>query len=224
MPRSRSAVSSPAAGGACSWRLSDRCRLHAPLAVEGSGETMLSLESVMTLIGAAGIAGIVAWIARPLYSGAITVPPADPRAVALLTRREGILVTLRDLDSDFAAGRLGADDYSALRQVAVAKGVAVLAALDGLAAESNAAAADLTREVEADVLARRAATVADAPSTGAAADLPPVPPDRLSGGLGDAPAAPPGRACPECGRATGVDDDFCARCGTRLTGEGAAAT
>ena len=97
------------------------------------------------------LVGVTAWVVRPLLGGAMPLDPPDPRAVALLARREAILASLRDLDSDHAEGRLGDADHAALRQDLVAQGVATLAALDRLAEASAGRTAELAAAVEAEV-------------------------------------------------------------------------
>jgi hypothetical protein len=99
------------------------------------------------------LVGVTVWVVRPLLGGAVMLDPPDPRAVALLSRREAILASLRDLDSDHTEGRLGDADHAALRQELVAQGVATLAALDRLAEASAGRTAELAAAVEAEVAA-----------------------------------------------------------------------
>ena len=99
----------------------------------------------------------LAWVAAPLWHGAPAASVDDPRVVALLA-------ALRDLDADAAAGRLAPEDHRALRAESVARGAAVLAALDAIAARRGApsapAAAHAADDVEADVRAWRARSAA----------------------------------------------------------------
>ncbi len=104
-------------------------------------------------LAAGALAGVVAWVVRPLRGAALPLDPPDPRAVALLARREAILASLRDLDADHADGRLGDADHAALRQDLVAQGVATLAALDRLADANAGRAAELAAAIEAEVAA-----------------------------------------------------------------------
>jgi hypothetical protein len=131
--------------------------------------------------------GVAAYVAAPLWRGVVPVAPPDPRAVALLARREAVLAALRDLDADLADGRLGADDHAAQRAEVAARGAAVLTALDELAAETagESAAISATIEHEVAALSRSAA-------------------DGRTG------------ACPDCGRATAPGDRFCPGCGRAL--------
>lgn len=106
----------------------------------------------------------LAWVAAPLWHGAPAASVDDPRVVALLAEREAVLAALRDLDADAAAGRLAPEDHRALRAESVARGAAVLAALDAISehrgAPSAPAAAHPADAVEADVRAWRARSAA----------------------------------------------------------------
>jgi len=153
--------------------------------------SLIILAVLVTLV-------VAAWVVAPLVRGVVTLDPPEPRAVALLARREAILASLRDLDADHADGRLGAADHAALRRDLVARGAATLAALDRLAADAAGRAAALAADVEAEV-------------------------EALGGGARAGVAASDGVAnirCPVCGRQGGAGDRFCAGCGRRLGGEG----
>ncbi len=100
------------------------------------------------------VAGLV-WMAAPLWRGAPGAVGDDPRLVGLLAEREAVLATLRDLDADARDGRLAPADHEALRAEAVARGAAILAALDALPTLQAAAAESATDAVESDVAAWR---------------------------------------------------------------------
>jgi hypothetical protein len=145
-----------------------------------SGETWLVLAGIALMVG------LVAWfVGRPFLGRGAELPEAaDPRAVALLAEREAVLLTLRDLDADHAAGRLAEDDWRSLRAEAVDRAARLLAALDALAAESEGSTARLAAELEAEVQA-----------AGVRGDAGPVCP-----GCGHR-VAPGDRFCAGCGRA-----------------------
>lgn len=100
------------------------------------------------------LAGMV-WMAAPLWRGAPDAVGDDPRLVGLLAEREAVLATLRDLDADAHDGRLAPADHAALRAEAVARGAAILAALDALPTVRSAVAESATDAVETDVAAWR---------------------------------------------------------------------
>lgn len=153
--------------------------------------TLLVFAAIAVLVVA-----VTVYVGRPLLGGGAALAPADRRAVALLTEREALLATVRDLDADRASGRLDEPDYQRLRAESVQRGAVLLAALDTLAAEADGATARLSAELEAEVAARvdPAAAVAIA-----------------------------GRQCLECGHACGPADRFCGGCGRALEANGSPA-
>lgn len=104
------------------------------------------------------LAAGLAWVAAPLWYGAPAAAD-DPRVVGLLVEREAVLAGLRDLDDDRNDGRVDADEHRVQRDEAVARGAAVLAALDGLAAHRAGDAEADAAAIEADV--RRLRTRSD---------------------------------------------------------------
>lgn len=149
------------------------------------------LEAAGLLLGAGAAVAVVAWVARPLFGGPMPLDTPDPRAVALLARREVALSTLRDLDADHDEGRIEDAAYQGLRAQVVAEGASTLAALDRLAETAAGRSADLAARVASDLAARVGAdTVA-----------------------GDA------SKCPSCGQTARPGDAFCSRCGAPLDAE-----
>lgn len=146
--------------------------------------TPVDLGIAALAVGLTGV--VVAWVGRPLWRSEPPLPPPDPRAVALLARRQAALAALRDLEADRASGRLDEDAYVSLRAEMTASGAATLAAIDRVSAEAAEGSEAAVRRIEADVAARRGTAVAG------------------------------GAACPRCGVATGEGDRFCAACGAPL--------
>ncbi|MCC7019361.1 MAG: hypothetical protein IT332_06390 [Ardenticatenales bacterium] len=122
----------------------------------------MSAAWLIAALALAALAVGLAWVAMPLWFGAPAATADDPRVVGLLVEREAVLAGLRDLDDDRNDGRIDADDHRAQRDEAVARGAAVLAALDGLAAHHAGDAEADAAAIEADVRRRRARS-ADAP-------------------------------------------------------------
>lgn len=123
----------------------------------------MTVGAVVAALALLALAFALAWVAAPLWRGAPAPTADDPRVVALLAEREAILAALRDLDADAADGRLAPDDHRALRVETVARGAAVLAALDAVAAGDrppSPSAAHPADAVEADVRAWRARSAA----------------------------------------------------------------
>lgn len=145
------------------------------------------------LLGIASVALIaltVLWIVGPLIrgTGAVGERSALVRSLAeLMLRRETVLKEIRDLDGDFAAGKLDDSDYQSQRNVLLAEGVAVLQRIDALRAQMSAVDSDLDAQIETEVAARRAVAPAAATPT-----------------------------CPQCGTEVRVGARFCDHCGQAL--------
>lgn len=171
----------------------------------------------VALFGAGALVCVaaVAWVVWPVLRGTFPLAPPDPRAVALLARREAILANLRDLDADRADGRLGEAEHARLRAEVVQQGAAVLAALDRIAASAASRTDALVAALEADIgAAARGAPEPPAPDAPApAAAMPPA-------ALATTPAMQPDTAavamCPACGKRARAGDRFCAACGQPL--------
>jgi hypothetical protein len=114
-------------------------------------KTVTFEAALIALIGVLLIGGVAYWITTPLLRGVSSVPDPDPKAVALLTRREAVLAGLRDLEADHSDGRLSEEDYERLRAELLAEGTQTLEALDALYASSSDWSAALVAEVEAEV-------------------------------------------------------------------------
>jgi hypothetical protein len=83
----------------------------------------------LAVVAALAAVGLVIWIGAPLRRGA-AVEDADPVVLALLVEREAALGNLRDLEADFAAGRVAPDDFARQRAALVARGARLMTALD----------------------------------------------------------------------------------------------
>jgi hypothetical protein len=144
---------------------------------------------------AAVIAAIVVWVGTPLWQGVAPLASVEPVVASLLSRRESILASLRDLEADRADDRVAEEDYARLHDEMVAEGAATLAALDRVAGERAVRTTRLVTAIEAEVTAL------------------------VGGGSGNVtpvPAAGPAVVCPACGRPAAHADRFCAGCGRPL--------
>ena len=99
----------------------------------------MSVELGVVIGSLLAIAAVVL-VARPLraaeHDEAGDVPLAD-----LLARRDTAYQLLRDLDSDFQAGKLAEDDYRPMRVQALAQAAEIVAQIDAHEADEAAAAA-----------------------------------------------------------------------------------
>lgn len=89
------------------------------------------------LIGAIVLVGLtIAWVGAPLLRGNARHATADharqKRRERLLVVYERVITNIRDLDEDFATGKLAEGEYRADRETAVQRGIEVLKALDTL--------------------------------------------------------------------------------------------
>lgn len=183
------------------------------------------------LLGLALLLLVAFVVARPILERQDATEIEISRADQLVAERESLLTTLRDLDFDYATGKISEEDYVPQRAQLVAQGVAVLRQLDALGVVGRDGAARVEDEVEQAIAARRkprAAQSAEAqietevaarrrsdgrrgatcPHCGAAANGG----DRFCPKCGQALAI----TCPTCGHPAQPEDKFCAKCGTRL--------
>lgn len=113
----------------------------------------------------------------------------------LLTQRNNLYATLRDLDFDFKTNKVAEDDYRAQRYQLVAQGVELLQRLDGLPDAGDAPDGDFIEAAVAAMSGSGQAAVVAAPARARSA----------SGGF-----------CPNCGKAVSRSDKFCGSCGSKL--------
>lgn len=150
------------------------------------------MEQIFLLIaGFSLIALTVVWIVAPLLRGSQVAAERSPeqRALAELALQHDItLRSLRDLDADYSAGKLNADDYEAQRAALLADGVDVLQKIDTLKTRMSQADPALDAAIEAEVRERR------------------VTPAPLSEGA----------TCPTCGAQVRPTARFCEQCGAVL--------
>jgi hypothetical protein len=108
-------------------------------------------------------AGALVWVIAPLIRGARGEGDAlaQKRRERLLVYYERVLTNLRDLDEDFATGKIAEPEYHDERETWVQRGIQVLRAMDALEAEGQPpAAADdeaIDREIDSAIEAAVAA-------------------------------------------------------------------
>jgi hypothetical protein len=152
------------------------------------------VDQLLLIIASLSLIGLtVIWIVRPLLQGTQTSRERTPeaRAVAELSAQHAIILkSLRDLDGDYAAGKMAQDDYTAQRASTLAEGVAVLQRLDSLKERLAQTDPALDQAIEEAVAARRA--------------LPDAMPERKP-------------VCQGCGSVVRLGARFCDQCGAPLT-------
>ncbi len=136
---------------------------------------------------------VAAIVLRPLWdarnSGQASAAPQDRSEIeVLISRREGILAVLLDLDFDYATGKLETADYEAQRPQLIFEGVQVLKKLDALdTGDDVTSVPDLDERIEQAVEKLR---VGQPKSNG--------------------------RLCPHCGKPVNPGNRFCPHCGKQI--------
>ncbi len=161
----------------------------------------MSVALTVGLLGLALAILLVAWVLAALRGDGRLPTLADGGLLALLTERQALLASLRDLDADLAAGRMNAEAHAQLREDTLRAGSRLLARWDAAMARSRGSQAEALEAIESAVSAARGFPRG---SMGAGGDL--------SAAQGVRPPAP----CPTCGRNTAQEDRFCRHCGHDL--------
>lgn len=153
------------------------------------------------LIGMALLIGVVFFVIQPFLEPHALRKKRVTEAEALIAERESLLIALRDLDFDYATGKITTEDYTPQRAELVARGVAILKQLDARGVSTTTVSAE--DEIERAIAARRTRPVAgDAIEAAVAAR-------RNS-------KAKAGPVCTQCGAALEAGDRFCSSCGARV--------
>ncbi len=119
----------------------------------------MSVEGLVVIITLLIVVGL--WVGAPLLSRKprrVQINSAAQRD-RLLTHYERLLTNIRDLDEDFATGKIQPADYQQERERWVQNGVQILMALDNLngAARPAADGAGIDEAVDAEIEAAVAA-------------------------------------------------------------------
>jgi hypothetical protein len=139
-------------------------------------------------------------VARPLILPEVESETTDVSALA--AQKERVLETIRDLDMDFATGKLSEADYRGLRARYVAEAATTLEALD---------------RTNPDSVSSGNGHGAPAPLEGRAlGSLESGSVDDLEERIAARKAALERRSCPSCGEPRGERDRFCRGCGEPL--------
>jgi len=122
-----------------SFRNEDRSFLHLEAFEIGAGEAVelalsrLTPQRPLPMLARAGFAVLLAGVAMAFLIAPLRSPDAEPalvspRALHAAAERESVLAALRDLEEDFATGKLDAADHAQMRTELRARAVALLAA------------------------------------------------------------------------------------------------
>lgn len=155
---------------------------------------------------------VVVIVAYPFFKPPVFLPaPSHPVLEELVSQRDAMYAAIKDLENEFATGKLSEADYRSLRAKYEAKAVTILQELDRVVATLPHAATD-------DVIEREVARLRSASSK---ADAPTCPQCGASYAAADVFCAKCGAAlrgarCPACGMRAASGDKFCRQCGTAL--------
>jgi hypothetical protein len=167
---------------------------------------------------------------RNLAASELGVSQMDHEQSTLLAERDRILGALRELDFDYALGKIPEEDYPAQRSLLVQNGANVLRSLDAL--QPDPSVDDVEERLEAAIAARRAdvglsaSSAQPLPSNGGASATTgrgvsvalAAPDDDLEALLAKRRRVRQDKAagfCPRCGAPLQKSDRFCPRCGSK---------
>lgn len=169
---------------------------------------MLWTTLLLALLLSAGAAVYVLW---PLLSQAAPdVPIEDDRLTELISRKDGVLVAIKDLEFDHQVGKLSEEDYERFNARLRQQAIGYLQQIDKLAPQS----AHLDETLEVEIARLRKTRTAPAAVNGKSA---PVTAKVATPAAAPAVAVPAGEApvrfCTNCGQALAPQHKFCANCG-----------
>ncbi len=141
---------------------------------------------------------------------------ADPVLENLVVQRDATYATIKDLEFDYAMGKLSEADYKSMRAKSETKAVAILQELDGLKPVQGKNGHGVAKEdiIERQVRRLRRGTASlrsvKCPKCGSLHS----PDDAFCAKCGTSLR---GARCPTCGTRAALGDKFCARCGARIS-------
>jgi NADH pyrophosphatase NudC (nudix superfamily) len=160
----------------------------------------------ITLILALGLSLLmVAYVVWPLLkAGAVLTLADDDRLTELISRKDAVVRSLKDLEFDLHVGKLNQTEYQRFEERLSRQAIGLLQQIEKIAPES----ANLDAQLEQEIVRLRK-THDPSPPTSAIAPIPVVAqPTR---------ATNKPRFCPHCGQSVQTDHKFCAHCGSSLS-------
>jgi len=171
---------------------------------------MLWTTLFLAFLIAAGAAAYVLW---PLLSRTVPdVPVEDDRLTDLISRKDGLLVAIKDLEFDHQVGKLSEEDFQRFNARLRQQAIGYLQQIDKLAPQS----AQLDDALEAEI-ARLRQTRPKTPAVNGKVAAPHAAVVAATAGqpLPAGEAAPASaRFCTNCGQPLAPAHKFCAHCGT----------
>ncbi|NPA06915.1 MAG: zinc ribbon domain-containing protein [Chloroflexi bacterium] len=187
---------------------------------------------LLTLMVIALFGAVAPFVLAPFRRRVLVDDELERRRSVLLARREAIINALRELELDYAVGKLPEEDYQRQREALRREGAAVLKALDELEQQAQsrprAVNPDVDARIEALLEQRRGKRphVGDTTPQSQKADATEAEPmdELIEHLLHQRRQNKEGRFvgfCPHCGAPVMEHDRFCGRCGQPLTPLGA---
>jgi hypothetical protein len=172
----------------------------------------LNVEIPAILLGLVVLIAAGYYVIRPLMQPK-RAAKADDAALTLEARRDSLYTQIKELDLDYATGKINDEDYTRLRTELVAQAAAVLKQIDtGVPIEPSS-----DDEVEALIAARRRTRSAPTPIAIASAADVSIEAAIAARRKTTVPVVEPAAfTCPSCGKPAAADDAFCAKCGAAL--------
>ncbi len=156
------------------------------------------------ILAAIIVLGILAFIAYPLFTAPREELAETPDALdSLLSQRDAEYDAIRDLDFDFQMGKLSQNDYATMREKYKGRAAVALQQIDAIG--GNGAGTPVEEQVAQLRATRHAAPPADDAIEREIA--------RMRAGKSTASDL----RCANCGTPYHAGDEFCAKCGIRLT-------
>jgi hypothetical protein len=176
----------------------------------------LNVEISAILLGLVVLIAAGYYVIRPLMQPK-RAAKADDAALMLEARRDSLYTQIKELDLDYATGKINDEDYTRLRADLVAQAAAVLKQIDtGVPAEQSSTVSG-DDEVEALIAARRKTRSTSTPKTAASAADVSIEAAIAARRKTTVPVVEPAAfTCPRCGKPAAADDAFCAKCGAAL--------
>jgi hypothetical protein len=162
---------------------------------------------------------VIFFILRPIVERNLApFTPSSPDISNLMTERDHIIASIKELDDDFNLGKIPVDEYPNQRMSLLHNGVDILQRIDEFQANPNeqlamdrleSAIGTQSQNLESGTLPKKNGNA-----------VPPVPDDDLEQRIAARRRTQEGKAggfCPKCGRPVQSTDRFCPRCGADLS-------